>query len=151
MSDDRYIKYCKRIERKTRKDYRHMTGYERTEKRRELMHIYNCIGTDEELTLDESQRLWHIIDDDIAYWDKIEEQLKDERATRLELLHNMHNIVLHLNNENAYYNNWIVYGMPDEPTEDDFEYIADNLDEFKDITTAFYKVVASYGKDGFWY
>ena len=60
----------------------------------------------------------------------------------------VHETMLHLNNEGAYCD-WIVLGVPDEPNEDDFESIAESYEEFKDCTKWFLKVLANYYKDGF--
>lgn len=58
----------------------------------------------------------------------------------------MHNVMMSMNNENAYYS-WI-YVCPDEPSEDDFIYIASNEDEYKDCEDTFYSLFKKYAKDG---
>lgn len=51
-----------------------------------------------------------------------EEMLK----TKIQLLKDMHKYIINeIDDENAYYE-WIEIGVPDEPTEEDFEYIAEN-------------------------
>ena len=67
---------------------------------------------------------------------------------RIKELKAMHETMLHLNNECAYFD-WIFLGVPDEPNEDDFESIAESDEEFKDCTKWFLKVLANYYKDGF--
>ena len=67
---------------------------------------------------------------------------------RIKELKAMHETMLHLNNDGAYFD-WIVLGVPDEPNEDDFESIAESDEEFKDCTKWFLKVLANYYKDGF--
>ena len=67
---------------------------------------------------------------------------------RIKELKAMHETMLHLNNEGAYFH-WIVLGVPDEPNEDDFESIAESDEEFKDCTKWFLKVLANYYKGGF--
>lgn len=58
----------------------------------------------------------------------------------------MHNVMMSMNNEDAYYS-WI-YVMPDEPSEDDFIYIASNADEYKDCEDTYYSLFKKYAKDG---
>ena len=67
---------------------------------------------------------------------------------RIKELKAMHETMLHLKNEGAYFD-WIFLGVPDEPNEDDFESIAESDEEFKDCTKWFLKVLANYYKDGF--
>lgn len=67
---------------------------------------------------------------------------------RIRELKAMHETMLHLNNECAYFD-WIFLAVPDEPNEDDFESIAESDEEFKDCTKWFLKVLANYYKDGF--
>lgn len=67
---------------------------------------------------------------------------------RIKELKAMHETMLHLNNEGAYFD-WIVLGVLDEPNEDDFESIAESDEEFKGCTKWFLKVLANYYKDGF--
>lgn len=67
---------------------------------------------------------------------------------RIKELKAMHETMLHLNNEYAYFD-WTFLGVPDEPNEDDFESIAESDEEFKDCTKWFLKVLANYYKDGF--
>jgi hypothetical protein len=67
---------------------------------------------------------------------------------KLDMVRAMHNIILRMNNEEAYMT-WI-YQMPDEPSEDDFEWFADpeNEESFKDLTQLFIKLCNTYLKDG---
>lgn len=65
-------------------------------------------------------------------------------ADRVALLKKLHDIMLNMSDENAYFD-WIIY-MPDEPTEEDFEDIAESrdyleyLEEFIEIFRTYYKV-----------
>ena len=66
-----------------------------------------------------------------------------------QLLNNiklMHNVMTSMNNENAY--NFWIYVCPDEPSEDDFIYIASDEDEYKDCEDTFYSLFKKYAKDG---
>lgn len=65
---------------------------------------------------------------------------------RIETLKRMHNIILHMNDEDAYYE-WINY-MPDEPDQSDFDYIASNYDEYEEVSNAFIKIYRTYYNDG---
>lgn len=68
---------------------------------------------------------------------------------RFELARSMDCIVKSMNNECAYYENWI-YIMPDEATEDDYEWVADdeNKESFKELADLFGKLCRVYMKDG---
>jgi hypothetical protein len=67
---------------------------------------------------------------------------------RIDLLKAMHEIMVNMNNENAYYS-WVTLGVPDEPQEDDFEFIASDPEGFKEVTDHFTSVFRAYSKDGF--
>lgn len=58
----------------------------------------------------------------------------------------MHSVMMSMNNEDAYYS-WI-YVVPDEPSEEDFNYIASDEDEYKDCEDTFYSLFKKYAKDG---
>lgn len=73
--------------------------------------------------------------------------MKKNVETRKDLLKAMHLLMQHMNNEDAYYN-WIVTGVPDCPSEDDFESIAEDDEEFNETADLFMKIVHAYGKDG---
>lgn len=67
---------------------------------------------------------------------------------KLEHAKAMHTIVSSLNNEDAYMS-WINC-MPDEPTEDDFEFFADeeNQSSFDELVSLFIKIMTTYLSDG---
>lgn len=65
---------------------------------------------------------------------------------RIELLKAMHLIMQTMNNEEAYFA-WI-NTMPDEPQEDDFEFIAGDEEELKECVQAFKRIFVAYQKDG---
>lgn len=66
---------------------------------------------------------------------------------RIKELKMMHNIMRHMNNEDAYMR-WIVYGIPDGAYEDDYKYIAEDNDDYNEITDWFYKIYKTYHDDG---
>lgn len=70
---------------------------------------------------------------------------KETNMNKLEELQIMHEAMLHMNNEDAYYK-WI-YEVPDEPSIDDFEYILEN-NEFDYVKKFFVKLLKKYAKDG---
>ena len=64
------------------------------------------------------------------------------KKTRVNLLKEMHQHILNLDDEEKYYT-WITYGVPDEPTEEDYRFIADNDDLWDDIHTLFMNLTAT--------
>ena len=66
---------------------------------------------------------------------------------KLILLKGMNAIVISLNNENAYYNNWIQV-FPDLPCEEDFLEIVKSEESFKEIVLLFLSIMKKYAKDG---
>ena len=75
-----------------------------------------------------------------------EEELPKYDEQLVKNLKLMHNVMTSMNNEDAYFS-WI-YVCPDEPSEDDFIYIASNEDEYKDCEGTFYRLFEKYAKDG---
>lgn len=71
---------------------------------------------------------------------------KDVKA-RFEILKMMHELVINMNNENAYMS-WI-YLVPDEATEEDFMDIAEDESDFDEVCHMFNVLVRKYGKDGY--
>lgn len=64
--------------------------------------------------------------------------------SRAEKVAMMHQVMLSMNNEDAYYE-WI-YTMPDEPTEEDFEYYAENA--YGEIIEEFCHILLKYSGPG---
>ena len=58
---------------------------------------------------------------------------------RISKLKAMHEMILNINNEN-YYMTWI-YTVPDEPTEEDFEAIAEDIDEYNEVEALFKRLI----------
>ena len=68
---------------------------------------------------------------------------------RLENVELMHETMLCMNNENAYMT-WI-WTMPDCPTAEDFEWFAEDVDEYNDLYKTFFRIVNKYLKDGLYH
>ena len=67
---------------------------------------------------------------------------------KIALLKAMHTIMLCMNDENAYVR-W-TYMMPDEATEDDFRFIAQDDEEFEDVVKAFGLIMKDHLHSGLW-
>lgn len=65
---------------------------------------------------------------------------------RVRLAKAMHEIICCMNNEGAY-ESWI-YLMPDQPQEDDFEWFAEDDDNFRELVHKFIRLYNRYIKDG---
>lgn len=55
---------------------------------------------------------------------------------RVYKLREMHKIMSNISNEDYYYS-WIVNGVPDQPTEDDYSFIAGDDDTYRDVCAKF--------------
>lgn len=64
--------------------------------------------------------------------------------SRVKLLKLMHEIMMNMNHEEAYMT-WI-YIVPDEPSDDDFEYIAEDDDDFNEVVELFQRLFDRYKK-----
>ena len=58
---------------------------------------------------------------------------------RIRKLKAMHEMVLNIDDEN-YYMTWI-YTVPDEPSDNDFEDIAENIEMYNEVETLFKKLI----------
>ena len=65
----------------------------------------------------------------------------------VERLKSMHTVIRFCNDEDAYCS-WISL-IPDEPDEDDFEFIAGDEEEMKDACSLFRRLIKTCGQDGF--
>lgn len=72
--------------------------------------------------------------------------MNDRYEIRLNNVKLMHETMLCMNNEMAYYN-WI-YEMPDCPSEDDFEWFAEGKNRYMELYNYFMKLLKRYAKDG---
>lgn len=68
------------------------------------------------------------------------------KEANIRLLKAMHEVVISMNDENAY-ERWILV-VPDEPTEDDFEYMANDDELMDDACRLFRSIVKTHGKYG---
>lgn len=66
---------------------------------------------------------------------------------KFKLVKFMNTIVKSLNNEEAYYGDWI-YIVPDEANDDDFYFIAEDEELFVDTVNSFKRIMKYYLKDG---
>ena len=73
----------------------------------------------------------------------------DKIRERFEMVKAMHTLIQALNNEHAYYCHWI-YIVPDEATDDDLEYIAEDDELFMDTVRCFKDCMEMYLPDGFY-
>lgn len=64
-----------------------------------------------------------------------------EVKKRIAQLKEMHNRMLDEDDEDIYME-WITYGVPDEPTEDNFESIAEDDAAFKECFELFLKLIS---------
>lgn len=55
---------------------------------------------------------------------------------RVAKLKEMHKIMLNISNED-YYFDWIVWGVPDEPSEDDYEFLAETPERYNEVSECF--------------
>lgn len=65
------------------------------------------------------------------------------KEQRIELLQGMHQYIIDLGDEEVY-DAWFSLGVPDEPTDDDFEFIADNIEEWVSICQLFGRLIKEY-------
>lgn len=67
------------------------------------------------------------------------------KEQRIELLKGMNQYILDLGDEEVY-ETWFTLGVPDEPTEDDYEFIAEDLKEWKYVCKLFGRLIRDYDK-----
>ena len=72
--------------------------------------------------------------------------MKAYNNERADFVRSMNNIIIHLNDEDAYMN-WIQV-VPDGATQDDFESIADDEELFDDVVYLFKDLMERYMKNG---
>lgn len=64
------------------------------------------------------------------------------KETRIAQLKAMHELMTSANDEEIYMS-WITLGVPDCPSEDDFEYIAEDDKEYNDCFNLFVALIAN--------
>ena len=62
------------------------------------------------------------------------------KEQRIELLKGMNQYIIDLGDEEAWYD-WIGVGVPDEATEDDYEFIADDIEAWVGVCQLFGQLV----------
>lgn len=60
--------------------------------------------------------------------------------TRITLLKQMHEYIINLGDEEIWMH-WICVGVPDEPSEDNYKFIAENEEEWLDVCKIFGQLV----------
>ena len=60
--------------------------------------------------------------------------------TKMNLLQQMHNFILNIGDEEIY-EEWVTSCVPDEPSEDDYEFIASNETLWDEITEKFIQII----------
>ena len=69
---------------------------------------------------------------------------EEMRKTRLNLVHQMHDYIMNLGDEDIY-EIWIRDCIPDCPCEEDFEYFADDATAFREMCIIFGRLVCHEG------
>ena len=65
---------------------------------------------------------------------------EEMKKTRLDLVHQMHNYIMNTGDEEIY-EIWMMDAIPDCPCEEDFEFFADDSEEFKELCAIFGRLV----------
>ena len=63
---------------------------------------------------------------------------------RIKLLKDMHEYIIDKIGDEEVYLTWVTYGVPDEPTQDDFEYIAESESAWNETVEIFRHLVENY-------
>lgn len=58
---------------------------------------------------------------------------------RTEIIKGMNDKILETGDEEMFYD-WFTYGVPDNPTEEDFVFIAEDLDLWREVVAVFCKI-----------
>ena len=68
------------------------------------------------------------------------------KQARIEILKQMNQYIIDLGDEEVWMT-WITLGVPDEPSEDDYDFIAGNEDEWLDTVKIFANLTKEYWED----
>ena len=68
------------------------------------------------------------------------------KQARIELLKQMNQYIIDLSDEEVWLE-WITEGVPDEASEDDYDFIASNEDEWLDTVKIFANLTKEYWED----
>ena len=71
---------------------------------------------------------------------------KEIRNTKINLLKQMHNFISNMGDENIY-SSWTAFYVPDQPCEEDFEFIVDDAEFWDSTCTAFGMYTKSLWED----
>lgn len=74
-------------------------------------------------------------------------KMKMSKIKRIELLRAMNIVALTCNNEDCIDNFWL-YVMPDDADDDDFDFIANDDEEFNHVCEAFSKMIEMLHREG---
>ena len=74
-------------------------------------------------------------------------KMKMPKSKRIELLRAMNTVALTCNNEDYIDCCWL-YAMPDHADDDDFDFIAEDDEEFKHVLHTFKRIIESLNRDG---
>ena len=69
---------------------------------------------------------------------------KYTKEARIAQLKAMHELMINANDENIYMT-WIITGVPDEPNEGNFEYIAEDDKAYNEYFELFLRLIAKHG------
>ena len=65
---------------------------------------------------------------------------KEMTNIKVKLLKEMHNYIIEMGDEDIYMD-WVTLAVPDEPCEADFQFIAEEDENWIDVCTLFWKLV----------
>ena len=68
------------------------------------------------------------------------------KEQRIQLLKGMNQYIIDLGDEEVY-DAWFSLAVPDEPTEDDYEFIADNIEEWVYVCQLFGRLIGEYEEE----
>ena len=68
------------------------------------------------------------------------------KVLRMNLLGGMHNYMMHVVQDEDLQDEWLIDGIPDEPSEEDLEFIAEDAEEFARVVRVFGYLVWSDNK-----
>lgn len=69
------------------------------------------------------------------------------KVLKMNLLGGMHSFVINCINDENLQDEWLTLGVPDEPSEKDLEFIAEDPQEFAEVTHLFGKLVWDDSKE----
>lgn len=73
---------------------------------------------------------------------------EEMRKTRLQLVHQMHDYIMNTGDEDIY-EVWFTVCIPDEPSEEDFEFFANDPEEFRSMCEVFGRLVYKDEKENY--